>query len=137
MYDRQTVQNSIDALTLSTLQASPAIPVLLGNQIDVSLSEGTLPWVTQTVVFSSDKQMELGNPCLRRQRGYVMFVIHTKRGDGTYDRNVITDRITRAFRSKLVGVATMLDPQMLPSSVTENWSISGIQIPFYFDNPET
>lgn len=136
MIDRQTIQNAIDTLTATTLNASPAIPFLYGNQVNVAISEGTKSWVKQTVYFTEDRQAELGNDCFRRQRGYVLFLIYVKRGLGNYDRNTITDRLTRAFRSRYVGQATMLDAQMIPSSETENWSVTGVQIPFYFDNPE-
>lgn len=135
MTDSQTVQNSFDDRTHAVLSQVPAIPFLFGNQVNVAISEGTAPWVKQSVNFLTDKQAELGNSCFRRVRGYVLFFVYVRVGTGNYHRNVITDRIIAGFASRNIGPATTLDAQMIPSPSTENWAVTAIQIPFYYDSP--
>lgn len=136
MSTRAEVRNGFDALTASTLSASPAVAVLYGNQYDARLSEGSAPYIKQRVFFSSDDQASLGDQGFRRHKGYVLFLIFVRKGSGDLARDDILDRLSAAFASKFVGPATTLDPQMVVSSQSENWDVTGMQIPFYFDNYE-
>jgi hypothetical protein len=140
MTDRATVRNAIDQLTTDLFinPSAPAtpVPVIFGNVTNVTLSEGTVPFLKQRVSFTSDKQRDLGNLCSRRHTGYVLFIIHVRKGTGDLARDNLIDRVTRGFRSRYVGPATTLDAQMVLSAESENWALTGIQIPFYFDASE-
>lgn len=136
MIDRQTIANAFDTQTAAVLGAAPAIAFVYGNMEQVGLSEGTAPYVKQRVFFTEDSQAELGNDCFRKQEGYLLFIVCVRKGTGDYDRNRIIDRITRGFRSKQIGDATTLDPLIGVSSESEQWSFTGVNIPFWFHNPE-
>lgn len=135
MIDRQIVQNGFDAVLQATLSAAPAVAFLYDNQEDVSLSTGTAPYVRMRVNFSFDDQVHLGNQGYRRQEGSILLFIHVRTNTGPLARNQIVDRLTRAFRSTYIAPATTFDAQVLPSTRTENWEITAVRIPFYFDNP--
>lgn len=137
MTDRATVRNAVDQLTIETFQTvtppSVQVPVVFGNQTNTTLSQGTAPFLRQRVSFTLDNQRDLGNLCSRRIRGYILFTIHIRKGTGDAVRDDLIDRVTRAFRSRYIGPATTLDPQMVLSGESENWAVTGVQIPFFFD----
>lgn len=138
--DRSTVRNAIDQLTIDLfvtpiLPVTP-VPVVFGNQVNATLSQGTAPYLKQRVSFTRDNQRDLGNLCSRRLHGYILFMIHVRKGAGDLARDDLMDRVTRGFRSRYIGPATTLDSQVVLSSESENWAITGIQTPFYFDTSE-
>jgi hypothetical protein len=131
------VREALDQATREefTIPAPPnRVAVIFGNMVDVSLSKGTAPYIKQKVIFQSNSQAELGNQCFRRNRGYVLFIIHYRKGQGDLTRDNLQMRVRRAFASKLIGGATMQNLLMVASTETENWAIVGLQIPFYFDD---
>lgn len=124
------VHQAIDGLTATTLFDTP---VLYGRMPEQGLSRGTAPYVRQQVVFAKNAQAELTNRCFRRHTGYVLFYLHWRGATGDAARNLLQDRIEKAFASRLVGGATLQDVRTVSVAETENWSIVGLQIPFYFD----
>lgn len=133
-YTRDQIRTSLDAHTATTLGTTPAIPFLYGNTENVGLSEGTTSYVKQRVIFTTDKQMDLGNRCSRRVRGYVNFLIHVRYDSGDLDRDLISERLAKAFRSQQIGGATMMDAQVVGSLRSEAWAITALNIPFYFES---
>lgn len=133
MATKADIRDAFDALTAATLAISPAIPVIYGNVENVSLSEGTSPFVKQRILFTSNSQMELGNRCARRKRGYISFAIYVRYDTGDLDRDLILERLEDAFRSREVGDATTLDAQVVGSMRAENWAVTALQVPFYYE----
>jgi hypothetical protein len=124
---------AIDEAADAMASVDPAFPLLHGNVLDLALSEGQTSYVRQRTYFPEDNQLFLGNQDSSRHRGTVVFTIYVRRGKGDGDRNLIADRITKAFRSKQFGGVTFYDAREMPNSDTDNWCLTGVQIPFYFD----
>jgi hypothetical protein len=133
MTTRSQAAQAIDDAAEAAMAIAPAIPLLHGNVSDLSLSLENVSYVRQRTHFPEHNQLFLGNQDSSRHRGTVVFTIYVRRGKGDGDRNLIADRIVKAFRSKQFGGVTFYDAREMPNSDTENWCLTGIQIPFYFD----
>jgi hypothetical protein len=133
MTTRAQAAKVIDDAADAVASADPVFPLLHGNVLDTSLSLAQNSYVRQRSYFPEDNQLFLGNQDSSRHRGTVVFTIYVRRGKGDGDRNLIADRIIKAFRSKQFGGVTFLDAREMPNSDTDNWCLTGIQIPFYFD----
>lgn len=107
--------------------------VLHGNQTDVEQSKGEVSYVRQRTYFPETNQLFLGNQDSSRTRGTVVFTIYVRRGKGDGDRNVIANLLAKGVRSKSFGGVTFMDMREMPNQDTENWCLTGVQIPFYFD----
>ncbi len=131
MLDAVAVHQAIDSYTASMF---PDVPVLYTNQINDSLSNGTVPFIKQSVFFLQDTQLELGNSSTSRQRGTVVIIIYTRKGTGSMSRDTLYQRVRLAFRNKLIGGATFQEVQSLRNSLSEQWQMSAYQIPFFFNS---
>lgn len=126
------VHAAIDTLTNAEIETTAGIPVVYGNQSNVSLSGGTIAFLTQRVIFTNDNQLGLGNTASRKHLGSLIFIIHCRKGTGDFDRNRLQAAVVNSFRSRVVGGATLLNAKSVAQGDTDNWTLSGIQIPFYF-----
>jgi hypothetical protein len=133
MTTRAQAAQAIDDAAVAAMGVFPAVPLLHGNVSDLTLSKGEVSYVRQRSYFPENNQLFLGNQDSSRTRGTVVFTIYVRRGKGDGDRNMIADRIIKAFRSKQFGGVTFYDAREMPNSDTDNWCLTGIQIPFYFD----
>lgn len=131
MLDFETVHKAIDTRWIAEL---PDVPTIFTNQDDVAKSEGVDPWVKQKVLPREAKQFELGNITSARQWGVMVFIIYVRKGEGTLDRDRLYGQVINSFRSQLIGGATFQNVQPMLSGSNENWSLSGYQIPFYFNS---
>lgn len=131
MLDEETIHKAIDTLWLASLSD---VPTVFSNMDDTAQSLGTEAWIKQKVEFREVKQFELGNTDSSRNWGVLVFIIHYRRGTGTLDRDRLYRRVVNLFRSQLVGGATLLNVQPLISGGSQNWAMSGYQIPFYFNS---
>lgn len=127
------VQLAVDLRTRDALELGLPVPVVYGNQSRPELSTGSVPFLKQRVLLFTDKQIGLGNAVPRRRRGSVVFQIHVPVGIGDKARNDLMDEVLKSFRSQLIGGATFENGRMVSSGETLNWSITGVEIPFYFD----
>lgn len=134
MADELTIHKAIDAFT-KTLVDSYSIPCVFGNQDDTTLSNGTVSFVKQRVQFLKDCQNELGDTTSRRIDGVVVIIIHVRKGQGDADRDSIRLNVVKSFRSRVIGGATFLDPKAVAAGNTENWNLTGWQIPFFYYEP--
>ena len=125
-----TVHADINAATAAALGSTP---VIYGNTDYTDLSAGQLDFVTQKVVFQSQSQLVLGNIGPSRNRGTIFFALHTRRNTGDGGRNALLDTVLNSFRSKRIGSATCLNAAVRFTGLSENWAITGIEVPFYFD----
>lgn len=109
-------------------------PVLHGNQLDVTQSQGETSYVRQRTYFPETSQLFLGNQDSDRTRGTVVFTIYVRRGKGDGDRNVIANLLAKGIKSKRFGGVNFMGiMKEMPNQDTENWCLTGVQIPFYFD----
>lgn len=125
-----SVHAAVDAYTQSEMTG---IPVIFGNVEDPTVSEGTAAFLKQRVIFTSDSQFILGAPQSSRKRGSVIFIINVRKNKGDKDRNILLDKVLKSFRSKVIGGATFLNGRVVSSGQSENWLLTGVEIPFYFD----
>lgn len=109
------------------------INLLKGNQVNLAFSEGTLPYIRERVIFTGVGQLYLGNTKANRKTGSIVFTLFVRKGSGDGDRNRLADMVTNNFCNTQIGGATFWGSRELPYGDTENWCLSGIQIPFYFD----
>lgn len=128
---RTEVHSAID--TAAAAAFLNKYPGIFGNQKDLSLSSGTVSYFRERVHFPESNQFELGSPGRSRTEGVVVFTLYVRKGAGDGDRNLMSDIIAQAFRSKQFGGATFLGMRELPYQETENWCLTGVQIPFHFD----
>lgn len=122
------------AVDIYTAAQFPDVPVVYANQDETTLAEGNISWLKQKVVFREANQFELGNVDSARQKGVVVFIIYVRKGSGSLDRDTLYQRVLNSFRSKQIGGATFLNVQPMLQGGNENWSLTGLQIPFYFNS---
>lgn len=125
------VHSAIDQHTQDTLTG---LTIIYTGQDDLEASNGQASWVKQKVLFSDSKQFELGNTASSRNWGKVVIYIYTRKGSGSADRDNILQRVVNCYRSRKIGGATFLNVQPLTNGESENWCVSGFQIPFYFNS---
>src|SRR5690606_11447255 len=133
-------QTALDNRAILAFAGSGAV-LLHGNQSDSEVSQGSAPYIRFRVVFSTNRQLQLGRreadaPCPRRNEGYVLIVIHTRKGTGDGQRNSRQERVNQPFPSRTVGGVTLRGARVVSVGETVNWAILGIQIPFHFDQYE-
>jgi hypothetical protein len=90
-------------------------------------------FVRVKVFFSGSNQISLGDQDRKRVHGYILFTIFVKQGAGDEHRNLIAELISDNFCLTTIGGATLWGSNEMPSQDTENWCMSGVQIPFYYD----
>jgi hypothetical protein len=123
------------AINAHTEAVRGVIPCIYDNVDNATLAEGSVSFIKQNVRFLTDKQNELGNTASRRIDGIVLIIIHVRKGTGTAERDAIYDAVVKSFRSLKVGGATFLDPKQVAAGNSENWNLTGWQIPFFFFEP--
>lgn len=123
------VHRAIDEYTVSALAGEN---VVYSNQDDNALSQGTAPYVKQRVLFTQARQFELGAPERGRNYGVVVFLIHVRRGQGEAARNTLLQKVVNSFRSRVIGAATLLNARMTTQGENANWSLTGVEVPFYY-----
>lgn len=119
------------ALDSATNTAFSGYTVFYKNQ---TAPKQTSDFIKQLVFFSDNKQFELGNTARGRQRGKIVFVFHIRKGTGSAVLNTWHQIVLNVFRTKVIGGAVLLDALSSTSAETENWSITVVEVPFYFDN---
>lgn len=127
-----TITSVHAAIDQHTLSSFPSIPVIFGNTENLVLSEQQNPFLKQRVLFVTDSQFQLGDVVSSKKTGSVIFIVHTRKNTGDADRNSLQDLVLKSFRSKVIGGATFLNARVISSGETENWSLTGIEIPFFF-----
>lgn len=133
MPDMVDIQNALDTAVLAEFSSAPAVPVLMGNQSYVEYTAGTATFVRTKISFIHSKITTLGDQCYRRHHGQLLFFIHYRVGTGDRDRTVLQTRIESAFVAQYIGGATLKDLLLVASTEVADWAITGLQIPFYFD----
>lgn len=128
MPTQSSVHAAIDALTAAVFVG---YPVYYGN---TTVPKQTADYLKQNVIFTSDNQFELGNTTSGRVRGKVLFTFHNKRGTGSSVRNTWNQLISTWFRSKVVGGAVLQNALASVAGENENWAITVVEVPFYFDS---
>lgn len=134
MSNQLDIQIALDTAVQTEFALAPAIPVVFGNQSDDVLSKGTATYLGQKVLFIRGALVGVGETA-KRQRGLLQFFIHVRKGVGDRDRSLIIDRIDSVFVAKYIGGATLSEWSLIASSEVGGWSVTGLQIPFYFDKP--
>ena len=132
MASRTSVHAEIDKRAKLAFQ-NIGVPIVFGNMKDLSLSSGEVSFVRERTHFPASNQHELGNPARSRTEGVVVFTLYIRKGAGDGDRNRFTDVIAANFRNQQFAGATFSGLRELPYQETENWCLTGVQIPFYFD----
>lgn len=132
MATQKAVHIAIDQFLVAQLAG---VPCVFDNQDDTELSKGTVSFIKQKVHFKNDKQHELGNVTSRKIDGIVVIILNIRKGAGAADRDDLYNNVVKSFRSQIIGGATFLDPQAVASGNTDNWNLTGWQIPFYFYEP--
>lgn len=108
-------------------------PVVYGNQDREALSIGSVPFLSQRVVFEAANQLVLGNTAPARHFGSVIFLIHVRKGVGDGQRNTLLDKVVKSFRSQVVGGAKFLNAQLQGQDEVDGWVLTGVVVPFYFE----
>lgn len=129
--DIPTVRAAVNAATAVGL--SGVAEVVYGNQDDLDLPQGTVPYVQQRIVFQNSKQLCLGMPQSARQRGSVIFTLYVPKGTGDGARDRIHQALISSFRGKVIGGAVFSEDRVVTSGNSGNWAKTGINFPFYFD----
>ena len=132
MATRTSVHAAIDDRAKSAF-TSNGTPITFGNTKDLSLSEGANSFVRCRTHFPDTGQHELGRPTRSRTEGVVVFTLYVRKGDGDGERNRLSDVIAANFRNQQFAEATFYGMRELPYRETENWCLTGVQVPFYFD----
>ena len=124
-------QALIDAATTTRLAGEN---VIKGNQDDSDFSNGSQPYATQRVIWTDHKQLVLGNLDATRHEGYLLFVIYTPKGAGDGQRNTLLDKVVKSFKSQPIGDVSMRGRvRTVNQGSSGQWSLTGVQIPFYTD----
>lgn len=129
-----TIASVHRALDEATATAFPSTPVVYSNQSDADLSQGSAAYLRQHVLFTESRQMTLGYPENGRNHGQLVFILHVPKGAGEAARNTLLSTVIQSFRSRRIGGATLLNARVLTQGEVGNWSLTGVQIPFYFDD---
>lgn len=124
------IQGAIDT-ALAALLAP--VPIAFGNTDYTPLSEGELPFVRAACIFNRFKQLACGNTVQHRVYGNLFLVLHFRKNTGDGGRNLLTRKLVNFFRGQKVGGATFLDVNGRASGTSENWAITGLDCPFYYD----
>lgn len=130
MPTRAQVHEALDNLTQTVLVGQN---VIFGNQENLNYSKGTLPFIRQRVIFLDYEQKELGRPSSTRSHGSIVFTLHVQKGSGDGIRNQLSDLINKNFCNTQIGGAVFYGSKELPLGSAENWSLTGVRIPFFFD----
>ena len=119
------------ALDQATAAAFTGYPVVYKNQKAPKTAES---FIKQLVLFTSNKQYQLGDTANGRQTGKLLFLFHVKRGIGSSLANTWHDILITSFRSKLIGGAVLQNVISYAGGETENYDISVVEVSFYFDS---
>lgn len=128
MPTQSSVHAAIDALTAAVFVGHP---VYYAN---MDVPKQSADYIKQSVVFSSNSQYQLGDTVSGRERGRILFAFHNKKGTGSAVRNTWNQLVGTGFRSKVVGGAVLQNVTASVAGETENWAITVVEVPFYFDS---
>ena len=128
----QQVQTAAEQATREAMTAVGASWVF-GNVSDTALAAGSVPWVKMILIEQTDSQMILGDTVPSRVRGTATFILHVRKNQGMGKHTQMRDAIKARFRSKIVGGATFLNSRSTSLGETDSWSLTGVEVPFYFD----
>ena len=120
--EKQT-KAAMDALGFGTVFANTADNFITGQ----------VAYCKVTVIEQTDKQTVLGIPESSRIRGTATFLLHTRKNSGMGKNTQMREAIKARFRNKVVGGANFLEARATFLGETENWSLTGVEVPFYFD----
>lgn len=126
-------QKLIDVRTEAALAGER---VIMGNQADSQFADANppLPYVKQKVSFNKSRQLFLGfNNKPARHTGFILFIIFVPCGSGDGDRNALLGKVLNSFRSQAIGDVTTLQPRIVNNGEAGQWSLTGVQVPFYTD----
>lgn len=126
---QKAIHAAIDQFTQTNLGS---IPGVFDNMDETQLSNGTVSYIKQKVQYTKDAQYQLGDIGSRRHDGHVVIILYIRKGTGAADRYMLYNAAVKPFRSQVISGATFLDPHQVANGKTENWDLSGWQIPFYF-----
>lgn len=131
MPTQQSVHAALDTAAATALSGTP---IAFENVNYDELSSGEIPFVSVTVNFRSNSQFELGRPTFGRTKGAIFFIIHIRKGTGTAARDSLQTTIQAAFRSQLIGGATLFNAKIINLGEDKQWAKTGIEIPFQFED---
>jgi hypothetical protein len=130
----QAVQKAAEQEATAALQPIPA-SIVFGNINDAVLSNGTVPWAKMIVIEQKDVQTTLGIPSSSRVGGTCTFILYVRKDAGMGKHTQMREAIKARFRSKIIGGATFLNARSTTLGELGNWSLTGVEVPFYFDKP--
>lgn len=126
-----TVAAAIDQHAIAQLGGT--YQLLFGNTENSQLFAQNDPFVKFRTIFTKDGQMDLGRTQPSRKQGSVVAIIYVRKNVGDGARNQVLDQVLKSFRSKVIGGATFRDARITGSNEITNWALTGVEIPFYFD----
>ncbi len=128
----QQVQTAAEIAAKAAMDSVPA-GLVYGNVSNATFYQGTTPWAHVVVIEQTDSQLGLGDTVPSRTRGTVVFTFYVKKGQGMGKHTQMREAVKARFRSKAIGGATFLNARSTVLGETDTWSLTGVEVPFYFD----
>lgn len=111
-------------------------PVVWENVQHESLSEGGDPFVAMRIYWGTDRQAAFGNKRLFRVNGVLSLEFHVRELTGMRLQAQFLDAIKPAFRGQQFSGITTWRVRVLGSVMREGWTITTVQVDFYFDEEQ-
>jgi len=110
------------------------IDIQFENIDSIDPSTRTAPYAKVSLRFTSNDQINLGEPALIRQRGAVQVDVYVKQGQGSKSGYSVIDSVSSLLSRKSISNIEFAIPTTLTPLEIAGWHRLTVRAPFYFDS---